>query len=199
LEQHVPVDTERDAQTLLARIRAGDREAAAEFLDRYRERIQRRIRGKLGPAMRRLFDSQEILSTLGRRLDHGVRTGDVRAVSVEQLLSYVFTIADHSLIEKARLFRALEAREGEDGPLAHRMADRLREVERARVEGPLIEIDAALRSLHDGEDRQILSMWLMGQRLIDIADDLGIEYAATRKRWEKIRGRLRELFESGGC
>jgi RNA polymerase sigma factor (sigma-70 family) len=195
----VAVHTDQDAQSLLTRVRAGDREAAAEFVERFRDRIHRRIRGKLGPAMRRLFDSQEILSTLGRRLDCGVRDGKIRADSVGQLLGYIFAIADNSLIEKARVFRGLEAREGEDGPLARSVAERLRESERRDADGPLIEIDAALRSLDPGEDRQILSLWLMGQPLVEISREVGMQYAAVRKRWEGIRRKLRELFESGGC
>ena len=54
---------------LLARIRAGDRDAAAAFLDRYGPLVRRRVRGKLGQQMRRVFDSQDLWSTLARRFD----------------------------------------------------------------------------------------------------------------------------------
>ena len=57
----------------LDRMRRGDRVAAAVFITRYSSRIHRRISGKLSPGMRRVFDTQEIFSTFGRRLDQLVR------------------------------------------------------------------------------------------------------------------------------
>ncbi len=73
------VDTGRELPALLDRVRGGDREASAEFISRYGPRIRRRVRGKLSPAMRRLFDSQEILATVARRLDQMVASGERRA------------------------------------------------------------------------------------------------------------------------
>ena len=70
-----------DVTALLQQMRAGDRGAAAVFVTRYGSRIRRRIRGKLSRAMRRIFDSQDILSTLGRRLDSFVHSGGVQATS----------------------------------------------------------------------------------------------------------------------
>jgi DNA-directed RNA polymerase specialized sigma24 family protein len=195
----MPPESPGEPDILLMRMRSGDREAAAEFLARFGPRVRRRIHGKLGPAMRRLFDSQEILSTLGRRLDICVGSGSLRAASMEELWSLVFRIADNSLIEKARVFRSLEAKEGEDSPLAYRVLQRLKDAEDQGQDGPLIEIDAALRSLEDGIDREILSLWLQGNQLAQIAALLGMSAPAVRKRWEKIRGRLRTLCEAGVC
>src|SRR5215468_7302155 len=109
-------------------MRAGDRTAAALFVERFAPQIRRRIRGKLNPAMRRLFDSQEILSTLGRRLDAFIGAGRLSGGSLNQLWSLPFRIADNSLIEKARVFRSREGKEGEDSSLAQRRASRLREI-----------------------------------------------------------------------
>jgi len=148
----MPDESYENPDDMLMRMRAGDREAAAEFVSRFGPRIRRRIHGKLGPAMRRLFDSQEILSTLGRRLDVFVGSGSLRATSIEELWSLVFRIADNSLIEKARVFRSLEAKEGEDSPLAYKMLQRLKDAEVHDQDGPLIEIDLALRSLDDAID-----------------------------------------------
>ena len=63
---------QENVESLLRRMRNGDREAAAQFITRYEDRIRRRIRGKLNPSVRRLFDSQDIFSTIGRRLDQYV-------------------------------------------------------------------------------------------------------------------------------
>jgi DNA-directed RNA polymerase specialized sigma24 family protein len=188
---------EADPEALLVRMRSGDREAAAEFVARFGPRIRRRVRGKLGPAMRRLFDSQEIMSTLGRRLDTFVGSGRLRAGSMPELWALLFRLADNSLVDKARVFRGLEAKEGADSPFAHRMAARLRESERLDPDGPLIEIDRAMSSLQDPVDREILSLWLQGSSHNEIAGSVGLAPTAVRKRWQGIRERLRELYESG--
>jgi hypothetical protein len=73
-----------DFDALLARMRAGDRDAAAAFVTRYGTRIRRRLRGKMSPSIRRLFDSQELMSTVARRLDAFVRSGRLAAVSEGQ-------------------------------------------------------------------------------------------------------------------
>src|SRR5690606_30935513 len=109
---------EHPAAALLERMRRGDRDAAAEFLVGYGPLIRRRIRGKLGAAMRRLFDSQEILSTVGRRLDAFVNAGRLEATTTPQLWGLVIRIAENALIEKARVVQSLKAREGEDSPFA---------------------------------------------------------------------------------
>ena len=186
-----------DAETLVQRMRDGDRNAAAEFYNRYASRIRRRIRGKLAPTMRRLFDSQEILSTVGRRLDLYVRNGQLEAANESQLWALLFKMADHALIDKARLFRRLEAMEGADGELARTSLRRLRNAERPGGSGAEIEIDTALRSMSDPIDRQILSMWLAGVSQSLIADLLNIAPTAVRKRWQKIRERLRKRFDAG--
>jgi DNA-directed RNA polymerase specialized sigma24 family protein len=188
-----------DPEVLLIRMRDGDRDAAASFLRSFGPRIRRRIRGKLGASMRRLFDSQEIMSTLGRRLDSFVGSHQLRAENMPELWALVFRLADNSLIEKARVFRSLEAKEGEDSPVAHAMANRLRAAERAGPDGSLIEIDRAIDALTDAIDREILSLWLMGSNHAEIGQCVNLAPTAVRKRWQSIREKLRELYESGGC
>jgi hypothetical protein len=193
------VDQRDDLDDLLMRMRASDRDAAAEFLRRFGSRIRRRIRGQLAPAMRRLFDSQDILSTLGRRLDACVRASQLGAVTAEQLWALVFRIADNALIEKARVFRSLEAREGEDSPFARNVLDRLQRREQEEEDGAVIEIDRAMGLLDDAVDRDILSLWLMGNQHKHIAESVGILPTAVRKRWERIRGLLRQQLDAGAC
>lgn len=193
-----PTDARRMAE-LLCSVRSGNREATAEFINRFGARIRRRVRGKLSPAMRRLFDSQEILSTVARRLDKLVASGRLQAANDGQLWSLVFTIAENSLIEKARVFRVLERKEGEDSEIAGRLLVRMREAERHDDEGCEVEIDAALRHLTDRTDRQILSLWLMGQDSESIGAAVDMRPAAVRKRWERIRGQLRHAYVAGAA
>ncbi len=179
---------------LLRRMRAGDREAAALFVTRYGSRIRRRIRGKLSPAMRRIFDSQEILSTLGRRLDLYVRSGKLEAANEQQLWALVFRMASNAVVDKARVFRRLQQVEDEDGVFAQELSSRLRQAQHRRKDGATIEIDRALNLFDDRTDRQILSLWLVGTRHTVIAEHVDLAPTAVRKRWQSIKSKLRERF-----
>lgn len=180
---------------LLLRMRAGDREAAAAFLMRYESRIRRRIRGKLGPAIRRLFDSLEILSTLGRRLDLYVMSGRVQAHDESQMVGLLFKMAEHALIDKARVFRRLQALEGADGEFAREFEVRLRKAEAERDTGAEIELENCIKTISDPVDRRILSLWLTGEPHTTIAQFVEKTPTAVRKRWEKIKSDLKERFE----
>ena len=188
-----------DVQELLERMQGGDRGAAAAFITRYGSRIRRRIRGKLSPGMRRIFDSQEILSTLGRRLDYYVRSGKLVAASEGQLWSLVLTMANNAVVDKARVFRRLERVEDDDGAFAYELSSRLREAEQARSVGAEVEIESALKLLDDRTDRMILSMWLTGTQHKTIAGYVDLAPTAVRKRWQKIKTTLHDhyLAESG--
>jgi DNA-directed RNA polymerase specialized sigma24 family protein len=181
-------------EELLRRMQAGDRAAAAEFLLRFETRIRRRIRSKLGSDIRRLFDSLDILSTLGRRLDGYVLSGRLRAESEVECLGLLFRIADNALIDKARLVRQLESLEGEDGEFAHDLASRLRHVERQKADSMHLEIEKCMRALPDAIDRRILSLWLTGEQHKDIAALVQIPATGVRKRWQHIKETLRDRF-----
>jgi DNA-directed RNA polymerase specialized sigma24 family protein len=175
-------------------MRGGDRGAAATFVTRYDTRIRRRIRGKLSPAMRRIFDSQEILSTVGRRLDNFVRSGQLQATNESELWALVFRMAHNAVIDKARVFHRLQQVEDEDGGFAQQFYTRLRQAERDRREGAEIEIERALKLLDDHIDREILSLWLVGASHSVIAETVDLAPTAVRKRWQKIRTTLYRFF-----
>lgn len=179
----------------LDRIRTGDRDAAAAFLTQNEELIRRRYRQKMGRAMRRLCDSQELVSTIARRFDKMVSDGEVRAASERQLWALIFSIGDHALADKGRILRHLERVEGPDSDVAREWRLRFARAERSTPDGMEGELDSMLRALDEPIDRQILTMWLMGIEFSMIASELSMEPATARKRWERIRTRLRVSAE----
>ena len=185
-----------EAQRLLTRMRAGDRDAAATFITSYGSRLRRRVRGKLNPAMRRIFDSQEILSTVGRRLDLYVRDGRLEAANIDQLWALLFRMANNAVVDKARVYRRLRETEGEDGPFAQTLLSRLRRAEQHQGADVEIEIGRAMKLFDDTVDRQILSLWLAGTPHGEIATLVEMPPATVRKRWSKIKGTLQIRFAS---
>lgn len=191
-DRHGPASP--DASELLARMRAGDREAACLFVSEFGEVIRRRVRGKLGRGMRRLFDSQEILSTLSRRLDRYVRDGQVRAGDTPQLWGLVFKMVDAALVDKARVYSRLRGIEGEDSEFARSALRKFHEKENQGDEGVELEIDAAFRCLRSDADRELLAMWLNDVPFTQIAALLNTTPDAARQRWKSIRTHLRSAW-----
>lgn len=183
-------------EQLLERMRSGDRTAAAEFVMRYGDRLRRRVRAKLSRPMQRLFDSQDILSTVARRLDGFVKDGRMRAESEPQLWSLLHTISDNALIDKARVFKRLQNVEDEDGPLAREWMRRLSTADEAEPDGATLELESAISFLRDPVDKQILCLWLQDFPHTAIAQDVGLAATAVRKRWQSIREKLRRRFQA---
>ncbi len=186
-----------DAAGLLGRMRSGDRDAAFRFVEQFGDLIRRRVRGKLNSGMRRIFDSQEILSTVGRRLDLYVKAGHLRADSEPQLWSLLFRMIDAALVDKARAYRRLNKVEGEDSEFASRLLSRMREQDRKSAEGGEIELEAAFRSLRSDVDREVLALWLNDVPHTRIAEEISSTPEAVRQRWRSIREHLRAQIASG--
>jgi len=185
---------------LVELVRAGDRAAGAEFLRRHRDVLRQRIRRRLRHVSRRLFDSQEILSTVCRRLDRMVLLGTVRAVSPAALMGLVVEIADHSVVDKARVFNRIDDAEGADSVFAKQLRRRMEAGEADATRGAEEAVALVFEGLAQPRDREILGLWLRGCPLRSIAEELDTQPAAMRKQWQKIRERcLSILGESGAA
>lgn len=182
---------------LIDRMNRGDREAAALFLTKYGPLIQRRIRGKLFASLRRVADSGDILSTLGRRLDLYVMRGRFACHSEAELWSLVQTIARRSTIEKARILNSINRLEREDGPLARRFQESIQS-SLASSDGAIeLAWDDLMEMLHDETDREIAFHWTLGSSHEEIAEIVRLSPAAVRKRWERAKAVLRDRLEVG--
>ncbi len=175
---------------LLERMRRGDRDAAALFVTRCGARIRRRIRGKLSPGMRRLFDSQDLLSTLGRRLDQFVRSGRFAATDEGQLWALLLHMANNAIAEKARVFRRLAEMESNRGAFVFERTRRLKQAAQRDADLADFEICRVLGLVEDPTEREILSLWLLGSGHRVIAREVGLPPAAVRKRLQRTRDEL---------
>lgn len=189
--------TEHDGRTLLDRMRGGDREAAAEFMQRFGPAVRRRVRVKLGMSMRRVFDSEDVLSTVTRRLDEVVRRGRLRTETEAGLQALVLRILDFALREKVRAHQRGRRGQGSDHPLTHgedEVPDRSRQPYPTCFE---TDSDTLMRSLDDDLDQEILLLRMHGNQLANIARSLGLEGPFVRKRWQRIHTRLAALERFG--
>jgi len=185
------------AEGLLARMRSGDRLAAADFFETYGPRVRRRVRGKLSPSMRRLFDSQEIVSTVARRLDAFVGEGKLEASNEGELWSLIFTIAENAVVDKARVFRRLRRVEAEDSAWARRAEECLGTAELASPGASVEQLAIAFESLGDPVDREILSLWLLDTPHVVTGRMMNMPPTAVRQRWTRIKDSLRVTLALG--
>lgn len=191
--ENAPAAPQGKKADVVLQIRTGDREAAARFLLEHEGLIRRRYRQRLG-RLRNLLDSQDLLSTLARRLDAFVHGRQVEATTLGQLLALIFQIGDHAFVDKSRVFARLQKVEGPDSLIAQEWRCRLARAERSRPDGANAELDRMFVSLVSDTDRQILALWMAGEEHPEIATQLGLSHAATRQRWARICDRLRAKF-----
>lgn len=172
-------------------MRDGDRDAAAAFVSEYGPRIRRRVRQRLGPRVRRVFDSEDILSTLSRKLDRYVAERRLEAMTEGELWSLITRIASSSATEKARkVDRAARtehhAAHDEADPAAH------------ATPADHAEFEKLTASIKDPADRTILIRWLAGETSARTGELLGLTAAAVRKRLQLVRETLRLRTQGGG-
>jgi hypothetical protein len=180
---------------LLRRMQAGDRQAAALFITENADLIRRRFRKRISRSVRRLFDSQDLISTLGRRLDRIVGGGTLGAASIAELWSLVMVLARCSLSEhsdKAMRHREFRDEEtGTEGLTAWTAEPQGGANLNAPGGGALLE--RCIQRLGNGTDATILMLRVGGLSHGQIAEQLGISIEATRKRWQRIRSSLRAM------
>ena len=172
---------------------ARSREQLAARLFELEPLIRNRIRRKLNASTRRIFDSQDLMSTLLRRVDKLAAEGRLRASSECELISLLLRVADNALIDQGRVITKLRRVDGPDGVWAKEM---LRRIESGSKENSAHVIAQAFDALEDESDRFLLTLWLRGLPHAVSAQALGISPEATRQRWCTIR---RVLADSACC
>ncbi len=184
-----PALTSTGLKALLDAVSRGDREAGATLIQQYGPLVRQRFRRRLGPGLRRLMDSTDLVSTVGRRLDTAISEGRVSFDSEPQLLGFLHALAVGAVADKARVLARLRRAEGSDSPWAQAMADRI-EQGTAAVDPFDSTVDHALEALESETDRKVLGFWLHGMSLTEIAFEMEAQPNAVRQRWFRIRERL---------
>jgi len=183
-------------ETLAARVRAGDRAAAAEVVARYGPLLRQRIRRKLGRVVRTLFDSEDVVSSVARKLDLAVANGRIDVADGEHLLALIQRMMKTTVVDKSRVVARLRVAEGPDSVWAMRFMQRIEGDSNPDADEAL---ELAVRHLDDPDDRLQFSLWLRGEPHRVAAEQLGISPALARKRWEKIRRKLTVSFTEAAC
>ena len=183
-----------DVAGLVERFRGGDSEAVGEFVARYGPIIRTHFRRKIGGSMHRLVDSQDLLSTISRRLCQRVMNGRVRAEDHQQLWALVYRIGNDALVDRVKVVSRLRSLEAEGSPFVRGMRDRLDQQDSGSSHEFTEELNNMLGLLPSSTDRELLMLWLHGKSLADAGASLGMNAAMARKRWQRIRETLHDAL-----
>jgi RNA polymerase sigma-70 factor (ECF subfamily) len=180
---------------LVARVRSGDHEAAAELVRRYEPTLRRTARLRLrDPQLRRLFDSTDICQSVFRNFFVRVAAGQFDLDGPEALLKLLATMARNTVTNQAlrqrarrRDYRREAAEDVGDRPIAAPGSTPSEQVA-AR------ELLAEARRRLSPDERHLLDLRQQGREWADIAADLGGRPEALRKQLARAVDRVaREL------
>jgi DNA-directed RNA polymerase specialized sigma24 family protein len=163
------------------------RAAAAAFLVRHQALIRRRLRHKLSASARRLFDSEDLFSTVARRIDQEVEHHRMKILDEEHLWAFIRRIGENCITDRLRedaawrkaqgVISAQAAGLGVDGETGTNCED-IRQLIAAAPE----------------TDRQLLVLRVLGAPMSTIGNIMGLSETAVRKRWERFRERSKTRY-----
>jgi len=175
----------------------GNREQFAAFVLEHGDRVKAIARRKIRTSARSAFGSDDVLSTVLRRLDVLAAEGLVRAQNEAQLWVLVRSIAENVSLERGRLLESTLNRTGDDAAFWSQIHQDFRR-KTGDDEEAFIRLYELLMMLEDQNDRQLFMLRLRGVNHKVIAQQLGISSDAVRQRWHKVVTQLRKRLTQAG-
>lgn len=184
-QKNVKVDPASE-QELLARIKRGDREAAAEFLKIQERLIRHRYRWKLRRRGANVGETDDLISTVRRRFDRIVHSQGVQATGVGRLFALVDGIARRAALEMAR--KAARRRRHEAAAPTTENPYQTREVSPAMGRKAIESLDELSKS--------VIRLRVTGMSYESIGTACGITPDAARQRWSRGIAQIRRAEQT---
>jgi RNA polymerase sigma factor (sigma-70 family) len=177
--------------TLLAKVCAGDQEAAAELVRSYQPHVHRFVRFRLvGWRLRRQVDSLDVCQTVFGAFFTRLAEGGVRLDSPDQLMALLLTMARNVVCKNA-----------EEQHAARRDVRRLvdQHVDELNVAGDddtpsqaaaRNELLAAISIGLTSEETRLVDQWLSGKTWAEIGQEAGEQPDAARMRLQRLLKRV---------
>jgi RNA polymerase sigma-70 factor (ECF subfamily) len=180
-------------QELLARIKAGDEEAARELLHRYEPKVRLVVRRQLPRLLRSRFDSLDFLQSVWGSFFHKIRTGPNDLREEQNLITFLAWAARNKVIDEYRRAGTRKHDMRREEPLAFvsegeaRLAagDSPSELAEAR------ETFDRLRELLPEGRRAILELRAAGHSCKEIGETLGVSERTVQRVLEDLKSRAR--------
>ncbi len=179
--------TKESAESLIA-----DREALATFVLLHEGIIRSVARRKLTRATRAVFDSDDVLATVLRRMDQLAERHEIRAQSAGELVGLIVAIAENSSISKTRMIELSRSRLKEDGEFAAGLVRYFNTCE--TDDDASVLVLRMYGTLRNSISRRIFLLRMRGVGHGVIGKLLGLKEDASKQRWMVIRKELVERF-----
>ena len=190
LKQEVVGD---DIQGFLARIHAGDEDAARDLLTRYEAEVRLVVRRQLPRMLRSRFDSVDFLQSVWGSFFHRVRTAPTEFEDGRHLVAFLARAAKNKVIDEFRKAGSQKQDMRREEPIWSD-GDKPRELagvmETASQVAEAREAFDHLRNLVPEERRAILELKAEGLSSKEIGDRLGISERTVQRVLEELRRRV---------
>lgn len=171
-----------------------NRESAADFILRNAERIRAVARRNLTRHAQCCVGSDDILSSVLRRVDEMSASQDLRPVSDAELWRLIERITVNTAASYTRVLERATTFLANDGDYAH--ASRQMQSSTADPEDTVALAHKLLTRLRQDDNHQLFLLRMRGASHAVIAQCLGISETAARKRWSTICRDILSQFDS---
>jgi RNA polymerase sigma-70 factor (ECF subfamily) len=192
-------DCESDIPAFLARIQAGDEDAARDLLRRYEAEVRLVVRRQLPRLLRSRFDSLDFLQSVWGSFFRRVRSGPAEFEDSRHLVAFLARAAKNKVIDEYRRAASRKQDVHREEPL---WVDGVRPRDVAAVTDSPSELAEArevfgrLRELVPEDRRTVVELKAEGLSSRDIGERLGISERTVQRVLEDLRRRA-ELWEQG--
>lgn len=167
-------------------------ELAAFLLERADE-IRAVARRKLTTVARCSFDSEDVLSSVVRRMDKLFHDGRLHVTTRDELWRLVQAVAGNRAVSFTRLRERMAQLSEEDGPYAQHLASSFAAC--TCDDEALLTLYQLAAKLAQPADRQLFLLRARGANHRAAAAVLGVSEEAARQRWTSIRRQLSAFGE----
>jgi RNA polymerase sigma-70 factor (ECF subfamily) len=186
---------ESDFSELIARVKAGDRQAAAELVHRYEPTIRLMVRRRLtNPKLRRFLDTMDICQSVLAKFFQAAASDQVALETPRELMNLLATMTKNKIISHTRKAEAArrDPKQGTvvagDGSAC--VAPGLTPSQQVSRE----ELERELRNKLTDEERLIADMRAAGRSWADIAARVGGSPDAIRMQHTRTIARVARHF-----
>lgn len=177
-----------ETSELVARAKTGDREAFDRLLGRFRNRLERAVRSRLGPELRAKLEVEDILQETALRALRSIARFEWR--DEESFFRWLAGIAEHVLRDEADHERLRRAAPLDTDPPGSGTSPSVSACREERF----IRLEKALKLLPEEYREVIILARVDGLPVIEIARRLGLTPNAVSQRlWRALR-KLRDEF-----
>ena len=191
-------DEGSDIQGFLARIQAGDDDAARELLTRYEAEVRLVVRRQLPRLLRSRFDSLDFLQSVWGSFFRRMRTDPTEFEDARHLVGFLARAAKNKVIDEYRRAASRKQDMHREEPIwsdGDRPRDLAATIDTPSQVAQAREVFGRLRDLLPEDRRALLELKAQGLSSKEIGDRLGISERTVQRVLEDLRRRAAAELE----